>query len=257
MENKELEIGPSQLIRQRFSKAAESYEKEATVQRRIATTMNQLLQRELSPSVIRQVLEIGCGTGIFSRLLVRTFSPERMLLNDLCPEMKYNLQDLLNPQIRFQPGDAENYPFPDRYHLIASCSALQWFKDPGAFFTKAHSLLAPSGILAFSTFGKENMKEIAALTGQGLPYLSLREITGMLSPDYALIHASEEQITKTFPTAMEVLYHLKRTGVTGIQQQQWTKERLSRFCSEYNRIFNVDGSLPLTYHPIYIIAKKK
>lgn len=245
------------LIIRRFSKAAGSYEKEAMVQRRIAATLTDLLQGYLPVPRIRQILEIGCGTGIFSRGLIQAFAPSRLWLNDLCPEMVNHLQDILDRNVTFEPGDAEKYAFRSTYNLIASCSALQWFKDPEAFFAKAHALLEPDGILAFSTFGKENLREVTAITHQGLPYLSLREITGRLSAGYEIIHASEERIIKTFPTPIEVLYHLKRTGVTGVGQQQWTKEHLRRFCSEYHRLFNVDRALPLTYHPIYIIAKKK
>ncbi len=245
-----------ELIIRRFSKAAGSYEKEATVQRQIAATMTGLLQINLPVSGIRRILEIGCGTGIFSRMLYQAFSPSHMFLNDLCPEMENNLKDLLDIRMQFQPGDAEKYFFRDTYDLIASCSALQWFKDPKAFFTKSHSLLAKDGVFAFSTFGRENLKEIKTLTGQGLSYFSMQEITGILSEKYEIIHASEEYLTKTFQTPMEVLYHLKRTGVTGIRQQQWTRERLQHFCGEYKRLFDNNGSLPLTYHPIYIIAKR-
>jgi len=257
MKNKESKIGHSQLIIRRFSKAAASYEKEATVQRRIATTMTDLLKTYLPPLNIQSILEIGCGTGIFSRMLVQAFTPSQMFLNDLCPEMENNLQDILNRNVKFQSGDAEKYSFQGTYNLITSCSALQWFKDPEAFFTKSHSLLDTNGILAFSTFGKENLREITSITGQGLSYLSIQEITGMLSENYEIIHTSEEYISKTFHAPMEVLYHLKRTGVTGLKQQQWTKEHLRCFCSEYNRLFNNDGALPLTYHPIYIIVKKR
>ena len=54
-----------------------------------------------------------------------------------------------------------------------------------------------------------------------------------------------------------VLYHLKETGVTGTGKQHWTRRELNRFCEEYIRLFGDNQSVPLTYHPIYIIAKKR
>lgn len=245
------------LIRQRFSRAAGSYEEEATVQRQIAATLVSHLKKDIGPLTPQRILELGCGTGIFSRMLLQAFAPEYLLLNDLCAEMEDKVSDILTERVRFQAGDAEKEVFQGSYNLIASCSALQWFADPQAFFAKAHSLLTPDGILAFTTFGRENLHEITALTGQGLSYLSLQEITLMLADQYQVIYAAEERLTKSFATPMEVLYHLKRTGVTGTTSYRWSKERLSRFCAEYNRQFLSDGLLPLTYHPIYIIAKRK
>ncbi|MDR2968391.1 MAG: malonyl-ACP O-methyltransferase BioC [Tannerellaceae bacterium] len=246
------------LITRRFSRAAASYEKEAAVQRRIAATMTELLIAHVPVAEVERLLEIGCGTGIFSRMLHRTFSPSQMYLNDLCPEMANSLTDLTDGNVRFLPGDAEKYAFHGKYNLIASCSTLQWFKDLKVFFAKIHALLPDDGVFAFSTFGKDNLKEIKTITGQGLSYLSLQELRSLLYENYEIVHASEEHVRKTFRTPMEVLYHLKRTGVTGISQPQpWTRERLQRFYGEYNRMFAVGGLLPLTYHPIYIIAKRR
>ena len=80
----------------------------------------------------------------------------------------------------------------------------------------------------------------------------------MLSPDFHVLHASEEVATLTFPTPTEVLRHLKQTGVTGTEKRIWTRTRLQQFTEEYIRLFSTtDGQVSLTYHPIYILAKKK
>jgi len=47
------------------------------------------------PSPCPKVIEFGRGTGIYSRMLLRTLRPEELLLNDLCPEMRYCCEDLL------------------------------------------------------------------------------------------------------------------------------------------------------------------
>lgn len=248
------------LITQRFAKAASSYGEEATVQRLIAGKMASILALYIQKENRRKILEIGCGTGIFSRMLIGLLKPERMLLNDICPEMHEQLKDIVNDRIIFRSGDAETYPFGQMneiYDVIASCSAIQWFKDPDAFFTRMHPLLATEGILAFSTFGNDNMKEISALTGQGLPYFSPEELKVKLSDRYHLLYISEEKIRKRFGDPKDVLYHLKRTGVTGIRQQPWTRTRFISFCDEYRTRYGDEGEVILTYHPVYIIAQKK
>lgn len=114
------------IIAERFSKAISTYPREANVQRQIANKMIRLLQKHI-PSPCPKVIEFGCGTGIYSRMLLHTLRPEELLLNDLCPEMRYCCEDLLREkQVSFLSGDAETISFPDKSTLITSCSALQW-----------------------------------------------------------------------------------------------------------------------------------
>ncbi|MDR0430323.1 MAG: malonyl-ACP O-methyltransferase BioC [Tannerellaceae bacterium] len=246
-----------QLIKSRFSKAATSYDKAAIVQRQIAERMI-LLMKETIPLECRNLLEIGCGTGIFSRLLIRHIQPERMIMNDICPEMEMNVIDIMNGNNIFMCGDAEMFSFPRKIDIIASCSTIQWFENLPSFFKRCHASLNESGFLVFSTFGKNNMKEISSLTGTGLSYHSKSELEKeLLSLNYDIVYSGEELINKSFNNPIDVLHHLKRTGVTGIKEQFWTKGTVEAYCREYILRYSNGNSVSLTYHPIYIIAKKK
>ena len=176
--------------------------------------------------------------------------------------MKYCCEDILRKeQVSFLPGDAETVPFPAESTLITSCSALQWFESPENFFKRCNALLNNQGYFAFSTFGKENMKEIRELTGNGLPYRSREELVKALSSHFDILHSEEELISLSFDNPLKVLYHLKQTGVTGISgtssQQLRTRRDLQLFSERYTQEFTQGTSVSLTYHPIYIIAKKK
>ena len=121
---------------------------------------------------------------------------------------------------------------------------------------KHAGIFPEGGILAFSTFGKDNMREIAAIEGASLHYWSLDEIKGMLPEGVELLYAGEETVTKYFDSAMSVLRHLKGTGVTGIRKEFWTRERLMAFGRKYAGLFAAaDGQLPLTYHPIWVVCR--
>ena len=89
------------LIRSRFAKASGSYLGQATVQRGIALRMADLIGQYVPAESHRRVLEIGCGTGLFTRAYLHRWHPERMLLNDLCPEMEPFLRDVLRPEVSF------------------------------------------------------------------------------------------------------------------------------------------------------------
>ena len=106
------------LIAERFARARDTYSHEARVQQQVAEKMLQLLTERASP-LFRRIVEFGCGTGSYSRLLLHKLQPESLLLNDLCPEMKECLTDLL-PQdtVRFIPGDAEALDFPEKVKTL-------------------------------------------------------------------------------------------------------------------------------------------
>lgn len=245
-----------------FAHSRNTYEKEACVQRQVAEKMMRLLKTTWTDQNVaalpKRVVEVGCGTGSFSRLLADQLQPASLLLNDLCPEMKECLDDVCSHSFTtFQPGDAERMPLPPESQLIASCSTIQWFHHPEAFFKKCHQALSTDGWLAFSTFGKKNMYEIKELTGRGLYYQTLEEHKQLLEPMFQVIYAEEEVAKLNFATPLDVLKHLKQTGVTGTEKRVWSPGRLQRFCQEYLEKFSVGPqSVSLTYHPIYIIAKK-
>lgn len=246
------------LIAERFARARDTYSHEARVQQQVAEKMLQLLTERASP-LFRRIVEFGCGTGSYSRLLLHKLQPESLLLNDLCPEMKECLTDLLlQDTVQFIPGDAEALDFPEKTDLITSCSTLQWFNDPKEFFARCHRFLSEDGYLAFSTFGAENMREIRTLTGHGLDYLPIEALKELLAPHFETVYAEEEIVSLPFSTPLQVLQHLKETGVTGTEKKVWTRGRLQTFCNSYTGQFRrEDGNVTLTYHPIYIVTRRK
>ncbi|WP_337813252.1 methyltransferase domain-containing protein, partial [Parabacteroides johnsonii] len=159
----------------------------------------------------------------------------------------------------FIAGDAETLSFPGKYDLIASASAFQWMKEPETFLHKLSGLLVPQGMLLFSTFVPGNLYEIKELTGKGLVYPTSDTLVGWLSTaGFNLLHYEEETIVLTFKTPLDVLRHLKATGVTATGNGRWTRGRQESFCRHYSEQFTTTtGQVTLTYRPLYILAIKK
>lgn len=261
------------LIHQRFAKSIRSYAEYAQAQSVIASKLCSLLSSVLAEEPGR-VLEVGCGTGTFTRRFLQKFHPEELVLNDICPEVEETLSDLPTPAatgtasgcsslshtplVRFVPGDAELCELPGEQDLIVSCSVMQWFEDQEAFISRCRTLLRDKGCLALTTFGPDNLQEVASVTGTGLSYLPLEWLHNILTTNgFRVLLAEEEHMALHFPSPMDVLRHLKHTGVTGITRTAWTRGRMEEFSSLYStRYGSPDGSVPLTYHPIYLIARK-
>ena len=59
-----------------------------------------------------------------------------------------------------------------------------------------------------------------------------------------------------FATPREVLRHLRDTGVNGRASRPWTRRDLDAFCRDYDARFGKAGRVPLTYQPVWLIARK-
>ena len=59
-----------------------------------------------------------------------------------------------------------------------------------------------------------------------------------------------------FDDPKSVLQHLKATGVTATaKSHRWTKQSLQQFYLDYQQFYGEQG-FSLTYHPIYVIARR-
>lgn len=249
------------LVRRRFTRALTSYDRQAVAQQHICRRLVSLAAGRLASFTSPRVLEVGCGTGGFTRELLAAFrhagvSPVEWVANDLTASCPLPLSVLLSElPATYLPGDAEQTEFPGTYDLIASASALQWFASPETFVRRAVEMLRPGGLLLFNTFGQWNLKEVKALTGKGLAYPSADEVKGWLPPSVEA-RIETEVLTLCFPTPLDVLRHLKQTGVTATSTDSWTRGRLQQFSRDYIARYGNEREVTITYQPIYVLAVK-
>lgn len=138
----------------------------------------------------------------------------------------------------------------DYYEAIASASAMQWFDSPERWLQNAALTLADGGIIAISTFGPDNMRELTSVTRLPLRYYTTDELSSMIPDGCNIITMEEERIVKNFDSPREVLNHLKLTYVNAMRRHGTNiRDILSRYPL-------TDGKATLTYHPIYLIIKK-
>ncbi|MFV5491788.1 malonyl-ACP O-methyltransferase BioC [Acinetobacter sp. ASP199] len=243
-------------VAQRFAQAQSSYEQHAIAQRRVTIELLQDMRSHVPPH-LQRILEIGCGSGLFTRQLLQHYSFDQLFLNDLYPEVKQHFEE--DAQIYWGIGNVETLPLPQSLDLVVSCSALQWVQQLEALLVKIHQALNPSGWLCFASYAQDNLKEIKALTGQGLEYRSLSQIVELLeSCGYEVLMQEEQHLILEFEHPRDVLKHIKATGVQATAAGfRWNKSSLQLFYEQYQQFQLPDSQqYPLTYHPIYLIARK-
>src|SRR5512134_1976222 len=96
-------------------------------------------------------LEIGCGTGALSEIILADGSPASVFAVDPSAEfIEFAKHKLPDARIIFQVGDAINLPpFPHLMDLAVSGLALNFIAEPAIALRAMSRALQPDGALAF------------------------------------------------------------------------------------------------------------
>lgn len=230
-------------IGSRFEKALLSYDEEATAQKLIVNRLKELCPEKK----LNQVIEIGPGTGLLTKIIWEKTRPERIDLIDLYPLPDFPFL----PDRRYVIEDAEKWILqlaesnPSSVDAVFSSSAIQWFVNTELFFKNIADVLKPGGFILFSTFISGNLKELYSINPNHIIYKKREEIENILSRNFKYFVLKEEDIVLKFDSARQLLLHLHKTGVGGS----------STSTLSYN---NLIKSLPtqITFKPLYIMAFK-
>ncbi|MBV1689500.1 methyltransferase domain-containing protein [Novosphingobium sp. G106] len=205
---------------------AQDYDVHARVQGRIADA---LADRIASLPIIAargeklRLLEIGCGTGFLTRALRDRGLDGRWLVTDIAPRMVSRCAAAMGdsghkPTLTFVTLDGET---PGHHlgevDLICSSMAFQWFGNLRSALGRLAALLAPGGVLAFSTLLDGTFSEweqahhaVGVDTG-GLCYPDLELLSGLFPPRGNLT-IGEMHVRDAYPNAAMFLQGLKRIG---------------------------------------------
>ena len=100
----------------------------------------------------------------------------------------------------------------------------------------------------------ENFLEIREVTGLTLNYKNIDELKEIVEKNFEIIHIEKFNYKMNFSTPLQILAHMKNTGVNSLTEKHWGIKNVKEFCDKYREKF---PELSLTYAPIIVVAKKK
>jgi len=241
-----------------FRRGLESYEKNAVVQREIATQLADGLKMASQTNQFERALEFGCGTGYLTRSLMKRFQLHTHYLNDVVSECEAKTNEIA-PEATFIDGPIQDVQLPERLDLVASSSAIQWIPGLKALIEHATSKLENGGWLALSGFGPDHFSELQDLGSRAAApsYADCEELAAMLPKDMHVALLKTSQIQLEFDGLAPLLRHLRDTGVNGRADGALSKANFHTFEQRYTQKFGIEGKLPLTYQPVWLIAQRK
>jgi len=248
-----------ELVRDRFGRSLAEYDGEAAIQRGMARRLVAEIHRH-GGALHDSVLEVGCGTGLLSREMAQRLQIRQFVANDLVekciPRVEGVVRRISGIEFRFHSGDIERIDLPRAtFSLVASNAVFHWLDDPAGLFERLADAQREGGLLAFTTFGPDNLREVAAVGRRGLSYRSIDEMAGLVKRRYRILYRGESRETLRFSSPRRVLEHLRRTGANSLERAGWTRGRLRAFEGEYRERFGRGDDVLLTYHPMLFVAR--
>ncbi|MGL4803694.1 MAG: methyltransferase domain-containing protein [Cetobacterium sp.] len=195
-----------------FDKQFKNYDQNAVTQKKVAKKLLTFIDKSKKYDTI---LELGCGTGIFTKTLCENLNFTHLDLNDI-----FNTQDFFS-NISYRDFFVENMETLTikNYSLIVSSSAFQWVENLENLIYKTSK---NTSHLVFSIYSKGNLVEIFNHFGVSLDYKSTKEIYQILKKYYTFVEFQEDEFTLEFSTPLKALKHLKETGVTGFSSSNYS-----------------------------------
>jgi len=253
-------------MRLSFDKAAAFYDAAAVLQQEVA---NRLVERmDLMTMQPVSILDAGSGTGFVSQLIAQRFPKAKITALDLAPNMlkqardKRSFKQRWNKQFRYVTAEVENLPLANAsVELIISGLTLQWCQDLPKVFKEFRRVLAPGGLLLFSSFGPDTLKELRQSWASVDDKAHVNEFLDMHDVGDALLQGGfsdpvmdMEMLTVTYNDVKTVMKDLKQIGAHNVMQGRshniTGKDKLKLMIENYEN-FRVDGLIPVSHEIVY------
>ena len=208
-------------IKRNFSRYAKYYDKYATVQNLSAL---ELIARAGTEG-FGKILDIGCGTGNYTRLLRDRFPSAGITGIDISKEMiALARSKMRDKRLKFIIQDAETINLNEKFDLITSNACFQWFENPEETLMRYKNLLRPGGTILFSLFGPLTLRELNAslkelfkkdISINAGNFMTRENLKKILKKHLKRIVIEEEIVKERHDSVWALLNKIKYTGTRG------------------------------------------
>jgi malonyl-CoA O-methyltransferase len=254
-------------VRRTFERAAASYDAAAVLQHEVCERMLQRL------GYIRHrpatLLDAGSGTGNALRGLGERYPEARLVAVDIALAMLQRGQrrvpawkTLFKRRAWSVCADLERLPFGEQvFDMMWSNLALQWVNDLSGTVAEMRRVLRPGGLLMFSTFGPDTLRELREAYRDTDGHTHVNRFVDMHDIGDLLVHAGfsdpvmdMEQFTLAYDDVRQLMRELKAIGAHNVTLGRpgglSGKALLAAVTRNYEAMRR-DGKLPATFEVVY------
>jgi malonyl-CoA O-methyltransferase len=247
-------------VRSAFNKASGQYDEHAFLQKEIATRLDAKLDVISGESNI--ILDLGAGTGLLSKQLSKRFPDSQLICLDFAQLSLKN-----NPSNNKICADAYQLPLANNsVDMVISSLMMQWCPDLKQLFSEIHRVLKNDGLILFSTFGPDTLKElkkswsVVDSEAHVNTFTDMHDIGDqMLGAGFQSPVMEMEKLTLTYQTVTDLLRDLKAIGAQTVNARSKSlmgKDKFKLMIKMYES-YRKDNKLPATYEVVYGHAWKR
>jgi len=261
-------------VKRAFSNAANSYDAHAVLQREIADRLlSHLAFTRIEPG---RIADIGCGTGYFTRLLRGRYKTATIVAVDLSEAMVKTTRASHTRRMPWHgrhlhaATDATCLPFKSgSFDLVCSNLTMQWVANPEHMLKEMRRVLAPGGLMLFSTFGRRTLTELRQAlaqiaperAGHVLPFPDVTTLGDALARLPVEMPVTDTDLfTLTYPDTISLIRELKGLGasasaIRGRRSGLYGRALLKQLDQIYGTQYGTgDGNIHATFEALYAQA---
>lgn len=251
----------TQRVRANFSHAADSYEQHDGLQRKVQQWLLERLDFYSEPP--QRIIDVGAGTGRGSALLKKRYAKAQVIAIDIAIPMLRLAKAHASWRRPFARigGQATALPLPDHsVDIVHSNLCFQWVGEPAVLFAECARVLKPGGMLLFSTFGPDTLRELRAAWAAVDRHSHVSRFLDMHDLGDAMMGASlrdpvldVERFVLTYPEPQALLGELKGLGATcavrGRERGLTGKHHFRAMLAAYEAMRS-NGRIPATWEVV-------
>jgi malonyl-CoA O-methyltransferase len=257
-------------LRRAFGRAADGYDAVARLQAEVESRLLEQLEA-CSEATPARVLDLGCGPGNAARAMHQRWPKSQVLALDFALPMLRRVQTrrawwkLGAPAIHTICADVAALPLSDDCaDVLFSNLCLQWVSDLPRALDGFRRVLKPGGLLLFSTFGPDTLRELRDAFAQAdagdpvTPFADIQQIgDAMQAAGFRDPVLHRDRFTLTYPDVPALMRELRAIGAhnarTDRRRSLMGKARMQRVFDAYEALRR-DGVLPSTWEVVYAQA---
>ena len=254
-------------VRRAFSAASAQYDQFAVLQTEVRSSLLERL--EWLKAVPDTILDLGCGTGMASKIIKQRYPQACVIAMDAAfgmvqqaGQQRTFMQKLLRRGFDRVCADAFQLPFRNAsLDMVFSNLMLQWCDPPDAVFAEIRRVLKPGGVFLFASFGPDTLHELREAWAAVDQHTHVNRFIDMHDLGDAMMRAGMvepvldvERFTLTYPDALTLMKELKAIGAHNVTSGRRTgltgKGSIKRMTAIYEQQRR-EGVLPASYEVVY------
>lgn len=250
-------------ISKAFNQHAAEYEQVAKVQQEIGTRLLERLHYlKIAP---QRILDLGCGTGFFSRELTMMYPKAQIIGLDLAHKMLLQARKKQGWRRKWPlvGADMLHMPFASGvFDLVFANQAIHWGQPLAQVFREINRVMKPNACLMFTTLGPDTFKELKDSWASAHQYAHVNEFPDMhdvgdclMSERFLEPVMDMELLTVHYETLSKLLKSLKAQGVRNVNSARNAgltgKTAWKVFEQNYSLLQTDTKKYPLTYEVVY------